>query len=258
MKITNVVLTLFGILLFINSVEAQFFIESRPPEDGIITVAHYTGGILSGISLHEYYKNTGETGSVVVSATKSANSTVNVLTGTTLRVILTFDVTTGSGSIGDYTEVLIKLKSNNGIQNFSEKISAFYTAGSRIYVGGSWITLPGTYTKLQIDTCTSVSITEWTLSPLFKLPQTISTLQNYPNPVNSSSTITFNLQSESFVSLKVFDFTGKEVALLISEEMPAGFHSYNWTPKNLPNGTYICRLDAGSFNDSKKLVILKE
>jgi beta-glucanase (GH16 family) len=80
--------------------------------------------------------------------------------------------------------------------------------------------------------------------------------QNYPNPFIQTTTFTYNLPSTSFVSLKVLDFTGKEVKSIVSEEMPAGNYSHEWNALGLPGGIYFCQLQAGSIIDTKKLVLL--
>jgi beta-glucanase (GH16 family) len=81
--------------------------------------------------------------------------------------------------------------------------------------------------------------------------------ENFHNPVNQSTTISYNLPSDSFVSLKMFDSSGKKVATLISEEMPAGIHSLEWNATNFSEGIYFCRLEAGSLADTKKLILLR-
>ena len=81
--------------------------------------------------------------------------------------------------------------------------------------------------------------------------------QNYPNPFNPSTTISFTLPSRSFVSLKVFDLIGREVATIVSEEMQAGNHSRQWNAANMPSGIYFYRLQAGLFAETKKLILLK-
>jgi hypothetical protein len=81
--------------------------------------------------------------------------------------------------------------------------------------------------------------------------------QNYPNPFNPSTTISFNLRSRSFVSLKVFDLIGREVATIVSEEMQAGSYSRQWNAFDLPSGVYFYRLQAGLFAETKKLILLK-
>jgi hypothetical protein len=81
--------------------------------------------------------------------------------------------------------------------------------------------------------------------------------QNYPNPFNPSTIISFSLPSKSFVSLKVFDLIGREVATILSQEMQAGSHSQQWNTTNMTSGVYFYRLQAGSFIETKKLIMLK-
>jgi Secretion system C-terminal sorting domain len=85
-----------------------------------------------------------------------------------------------------------------------------------------------------------------------------STLQqNYPNPFNPSTIITFNLPSKSFVSLKVFDLVGREVATLMNQEKLAGTYHVTFDASKLLCGIYFYRLQTGSFIETKKLVLLK-
>jgi len=89
------------------------------------------------------------------------------------------------------------------------------------------------------------------------LPTHFSLDQNYPNPFNPATTISFSLPSKSFVSLKVFDALGREVSILLADELPAGTYARQWNAANLPSGIYFYRLQAGSFIETKKLVLLK-
>ena len=81
--------------------------------------------------------------------------------------------------------------------------------------------------------------------------------QNYPNPFNPTTTISFSLPSKSFVSLKIFDALGREVSVLVSEEMPSGTYSKQWNANNFPSGVYFFRLQAGLFTETKKLMLLR-
>ena len=90
-----------------------------------------------------------------------------------------------------------------------------------------------------------------------ELPNEFTLSQNYPNPFNPTTTISFSLPSKSYVSLKIFDALGREVALLVSEEMSTGTYSRQWNAKSLPSGVYFYRLQSGSFTDTKKLVLLR-
>jgi hypothetical protein len=90
----------------------------------------------------------------------------------------------------------------------------------------------------------------------FKASQ-FSLSQSYPNPFNPSTTISFNLPSKSFVSLKIYDLIGREVATLVSEKLSAGNHSRQWNAANMASGIYFYRLQADLFAETKKLVLLK-
>jgi photosystem II stability/assembly factor-like uncharacterized protein len=82
-------------------------------------------------------------------------------------------------------------------------------------------------------------------------------MQNYPNPFNPSTTISFTLPSRSFVTLKIFDVMGREVATIVSEEMQAGSYSRSWNASTIPSGAYFYRLHAGAYTKTKRFVLLK-
>jgi hypothetical protein len=81
--------------------------------------------------------------------------------------------------------------------------------------------------------------------------------QNYPNPFNPTTTITFSVGTYSYTSLRVYDVLGREVATIVSEKLPAGNYSRQWNAANMPSGIYFYRLQAGSFTQTKKLILLK-
>jgi hypothetical protein len=81
--------------------------------------------------------------------------------------------------------------------------------------------------------------------------------QNYPNPFNPTTNISLNIPTRSFVTLKVFDLIGRDVATIISEELPAGDYTRQWNAASMPSGVYFYRLQAGAFIETKKLVLLR-
>jgi photosystem II stability/assembly factor-like uncharacterized protein len=89
------------------------------------------------------------------------------------------------------------------------------------------------------------------------LPATFSLEQNYPNPFNPSTTIVFHLPGRSFVSLKVFDVLGREIATLVSQELLAGDFPVTWDATAFPSGVYFYQLRGDSFVETKKLVLLR-
>jgi len=82
-------------------------------------------------------------------------------------------------------------------------------------------------------------------------------LQNYPNPFNPSTTISFSLPRRSFVTLKIYDVIGREIATIVSEELSAGNYSRSWNASNMSNGVYFYRLQADQFSETKKLFLLR-
>jgi hypothetical protein len=89
------------------------------------------------------------------------------------------------------------------------------------------------------------------------VPLTYLLRQNFPNPFNPSTNISFSLPTRSFVSLKVIDLLGREVATIVSEEMSAGNYSRQWNANGFSSGVYFYRLQAGSFIETKKLILLR-
>ena len=81
--------------------------------------------------------------------------------------------------------------------------------------------------------------------------------QNYPNPFNPSTHIDYQLPSNEFVTLKVFDILGKQVATLVNEQQNAGHYSVQFDASTLPSGVYVYRIDAGAFHETKKLSLFK-
>ncbi len=90
-----------------------------------------------------------------------------------------------------------------------------------------------------------------------EIPEDFSLLQNYPNPFNPTTTINYQLPTNSVVALKVYDVLGREMATLVNERQSVGSHSVRFDANNLPSGVYFYRLDAGTYHDTKKLVLLK-
>lgn len=89
------------------------------------------------------------------------------------------------------------------------------------------------------------------------IPHVFILSQNYPNPFNPSTKIKFSLPFNSYVSLKVFDALGKEVAELINEELTQGEYTTEFNAKNLSSGIYYYRLTTDKFVETKKMLLLR-
>ena len=81
--------------------------------------------------------------------------------------------------------------------------------------------------------------------------------QNYPNPFNPATKINYQIPELSFVTLKVYDVLGNEIATLAKEEKHIGSYEIEFNAANLPSGIYFYRLQAGSFIETKKMVLMK-
>jgi len=81
--------------------------------------------------------------------------------------------------------------------------------------------------------------------------------QNYPNPFNPATSIKYTLPEEQFVSVKIFNILGREVATLVSENKPAGNYEVNFDARNLSSGVYFYQLRAGNFLSTKKMILMK-
>ena len=81
--------------------------------------------------------------------------------------------------------------------------------------------------------------------------------QNYPNPFNPSTQINFSIPDKSFVTLKVYNMQGEEVATLIQEELLAGIFSVEWNAENVPSGVYVYSMIANNKVQSHKMILLR-
>ncbi len=89
------------------------------------------------------------------------------------------------------------------------------------------------------------------------LPKTFSLRQNYPNPFNPVTNIEFALPKNEFVSLKIYNLLGQEVKTLVADKLNAGNYKYNWNASNFASGIYYYKIQAGKYEASKKLLLLK-
>jgi len=89
------------------------------------------------------------------------------------------------------------------------------------------------------------------------LPKAYALYQNYPNPFNPVSKIKYDIPQISFVTIIVYDVLGSEITTLVNEERPIGSYEVEFEATGLPSGIYFYRIQAGSFIETKKMVLMK-
>ena len=117
------------------------------------------------------------------------------------------------------------------------------------------------YRLKQIDYNGNYKYYDLTNEVIIGIPQKYSLVQNYPNPFNPVSVIGYQLPASGFVSLTVFDISGREVSILVNEVKEAGYYSVTFDAKSLSSGTYFYKLtaegDKSKFVSTKKMILIK-
>jgi hypothetical protein len=168
------------------------------------------------------------------------------------------------------THFKLPLNTMGGVAYFGQppihglSILPWYTAG---VITGYSIALNNSYTGYASDGSFYVMITQCsaTITPVKKTtavettepPMRFSLAQNYPNPFNPTTRISFSIGARSFVTLKIFDVMGREAATLVSGDMAPGIYSREWNAASFSSGIYFYRLQAGSFSETKKLILMR-
>lgn len=146
------------------------------------------------------------------------------------------------------TEAIPKYESGKDVTDYA---TAFQTDTLNVTNDAVTLTLGARPMFIEPLTITSVEDQDQTIPEEFVL------YQNYPNPFNPTTTIRFSLPQREHVTLKVFDVLGREVAMLVDEELNAGEHSVLLNAERLSSGIYIYKPQAGSIVHQKKMTVLK-
>jgi hypothetical protein len=89
------------------------------------------------------------------------------------------------------------------------------------------------------------------------IPDKFVLYQNYPNPFNPTTNIKFQIRDSRFVTLKVFDALGREVAILVNENLSAGSYNVDWNASAYPSGVYFYKLQTDNYSEVKKMILTK-
>jgi photosystem II stability/assembly factor-like uncharacterized protein len=90
-----------------------------------------------------------------------------------------------------------------------------------------------------------------------EVPESYTLSQNYPNPFNPTTKIRFGISKTDNVEIKVFDLLGREIAVLVNEQLQPGTYEAEWVAGNYPSGIYYYKLVSGGFTETKKMVLVK-
>jgi hypothetical protein len=195
----------------------------------------------------------------------------------------------GSVSLTAYYKVQYKLIVNSLVGNsfgnntFADSaasvqfgvLSKYFTFNNQLYQFKGWTGAgPGAYTSPDStgnDTTVNVNIysaivetARWT--PVVgitkignEIPRENKLYQNYPNPFNPATKINYDLKENTFVSIKIYDMLGREVSIILNENLPAGRYQADFDAalKNLTSGIYYYKYTAGDYTEIRKMAYIK-
>jgi len=168
---------------------------------------------------------------------------------TDLQVQVTVSGTSGAvaGELVDGTGTVVDF--NNGTNSNPFTLTA-------PPIAGTYIVNAGHKSPLRWDSA-SVSITVTDVGEISLNPKQFMLYDNYPNPFNPSTTIRYSIPEGSFTSIKIYNSLGSKVATLVNETKSAGTYEVEFNASDLSSGIYYYTLQAGSFSETKKMILMK-
>ncbi len=88
-------------------------------------------------------------------------------------------------------------------------------------------------------------------------PMGFTLFQNYPNPFNPVTLIDYSVSKTGFITIKIFDILGRYITTLVNGERNPGKYAIKFNASQLTSGIYFCKMQAGSFEQTKKLILMK-
>ncbi|MCF8267011.1 MAG: T9SS type A sorting domain-containing protein [Ignavibacteriales bacterium] len=152
-----------------------------------------------------------------------------------------------SSSSGVWTNYYIDLSSYTSEIQIAFKFISNWTG----YYGSSDV---GWYVDMLYFTGCQI-LTE--VEESYNIPTSYSLSQNYPNPFNPETKINYELSKPGYVTLKVYDMLGRDIASLVEGEKPAGSHIVSFDASQLASGVYFYTIKAGSFSRTRKMVLMR-
>lgn len=193
---------------------------------------------------------------------QTGNYTVTISNGTGKGVGV--DIAASSGTLAN-TDANLKVLSGELTQPAKKAFSGSsytfnftYTAPST--TGPQTLYATGCSSKAQWNFATNYTVNVTSATDVKNdniNPNEFKLYSNYPNPFNPSTKIQFSIPANNYVTLKVYDISGREVASLVNSQMNAGQHVINFDASNLSSGIYYYKLSAGNFTQTNKMILMK-
>ncbi|MBK8552310.1 MAG: SBBP repeat-containing protein [Ignavibacteria bacterium] len=211
------------------------------------TLKYNTGGIQQWVAI---YSGTDFSDDYAHSIALDDLGNVYVTGGSDLSLNNEDYATIKYNSTGDSQWVAIY----NGPANSNDWASSIALDGiGNVYVTGSSIGIGTSSDYATIKYSQSTGIVHVSS----EVPEKFSLFQNFPNPFNPVTNLEFGISDLGFVSLKVYDILGKELATLVNEKLSPGKYKAEFDGSGLPNGVYFYRLTAGEFTETKRMMLIK-
>jgi beta-glucosidase len=151
----------------------------------------------------------------------------------------------------DWNTIVNKANGVGGVEKWIVNSDARYIRLTGTARGTEWGYSIYEFEVYNIDSITTVNSAET------KFPADYDLEQNYPNPFNPNTTISYTIPKEGFVTLKVYNILGEEIATLVNEEKKAGGYRIDFNGLNLASGIYIYKISVDNFISSRKMILLK-
>jgi hypothetical protein len=190
---------------------------------------------------------------VVLKSTNGGYNFNTVFNSSTIRINSFSFLDENNGWICGDSNIIMKT-TNGGINWITQNTPKFLNF-NRIYFFNTrigWVTDDSGY----ILKTTTGGIT-FSKNISSNVPDKFSLFQNYPNPFNPNTIIRFQIKDSRFVTLKVYDILGKEIATLVNEKLQPGEYETKFDGRNLSSGVYFYKLTTRDYSRTKRMIILK-
>jgi len=164
-------------------------------------------------------------------------------------------------SSGKFAETFSNISESKNIDiqglKFPLMIKGLIKDRSNYFINSGMDTSKISLSEVPVKISTSSNTLILTLASQTGIPVQYQLGQNYPNPFNPSTIINYSVPNAGLVTLKVYNVLGREIATLVNQEKSPGNYSVQFTGSKLSSGIYFYRMQSGSFEETKKLLLLK-